>query len=223
MQTQRRAFNLGAQPIVLDTILQTEELLDALIAQGSEHPDYQDEVIPYWADLWPSALGLSQYLAEQLPEQLLDAKVLELGCGLGLPGIMASQLGAAVTFSDYVAAALDFARHNWLLNPKSRHTAQFWQLDWRQVAADPTYDLILAADVAYEARFFQPLYESIRKLLKPGGNCWLSEPGRAIAKNFIHGFAEAGFTIETACHYPVVRVDGLAQAVTVYKIYRSNG
>ncbi len=218
-QTQQRLFSIGSLRIALDTITNTADLLDELIAQGPTHPDYQDEVIPYWADLWPSALGLSYYLAENCLDVLEDARVLELGCGLGLPGLVAAQLGAQLTFTDYVQAALDFARHNLSLNPATRHPAHFQCLDWRAIPPEmPQFDCLLAADVAYEKRFFTPLYDSIHRLLAPAGCCYLSEPGRDIAKEFLSGFEGAGFQVSQVKHYPDLVLDGVRRPVWVYEV-----
>merc|ERR1712216_253060 len=44
--------------------------------------------------VWPAAVTLCEHLAGALREDLVGARVLELGCGLGLPGILAALLGA---------------------------------------------------------------------------------------------------------------------------------
>lgn len=189
--TTTNTYSIGGLSVNLETIDNSEELLDALINSGPEHPDYQDEVMPYWADLWHSALGLAEVMVKQ-KHQLAGKKVIELGCGLGLPGIIASTLGAQVTFTDYVPQALDFAKSN-LERNQVTHQARFKILDWRTPDISEQFDIVIAADVAYEKRFFTPLYTTIRKLLAPDGECWLSEPGRPIAKAFLSGFTKNGF------------------------------
>src|SRR5687767_172820 len=73
-----------------------------------------DEYLPYWADLWPAARMLAKaVLAEPWPAGLT---VLEVGCGLGLPGIAALARGLHVIFSDYDATAVRFAADNARLN-----------------------------------------------------------------------------------------------------------
>ena len=59
---------------------------------------------PYWAHLWSGAV----VLAAAVPRSA--RRVLELGCGLGLPGLTAARRGARVTFVDRVPAALAFVR-----------------------------------------------------------------------------------------------------------------
>ena len=69
-----------------------------------------DEYMPYWADLWPAARMLAKAILRETwtPGQ----RALEVGCGLGLPGIAALAMGLRVTFSDYDATALRFAADN---------------------------------------------------------------------------------------------------------------
>ncbi|MEM9835584.1 MAG: methyltransferase domain-containing protein [Bacteroidota bacterium] len=218
MQTQRRQFNFGTLAIQLDTIQDTEALLDDLIARDDNDPEVVDEVMPYWADLWHSALALSEFITEQR-DTLPGLRVLEIGCGLGLPGIVASGWGARVTFSDYVHAALDFAAHNLRLNQPD-HAATFTLLDWRNPPQDQQYDLILAADVAYEKRFFAPLYQSLHTLLKPTGQCWLSEPGRPIAASFMAGLEEAGLSIEKE-DFKVAKLDEVQRKVRILTLKKT--
>ena len=73
-----------------------------------------DEYLPYWADLWPAARMLAKaVLAEPWPPGLT---ALEVGCGLGLPGVAALASGLRVAFSDYDATAVRFAADNARLN-----------------------------------------------------------------------------------------------------------
>ena len=48
----------------------------------SEEAFEQEEFLPYWAELWPSALALARAVARR---PLTGRRTLELGCGLGLP------------------------------------------------------------------------------------------------------------------------------------------
>ena len=52
---------------------------------------------PYWAELWPCARSLAAHLATL---DLAGVRVLELGCGLALPSLVAALRGAEVVASD---------------------------------------------------------------------------------------------------------------------------
>ncbi|MEM9260053.1 MAG: hypothetical protein AAGA62_10425, partial [Bacteroidota bacterium] len=79
------------------------------------------------------------------------------------------------------------------------------------------YDIVLAADVAYEARNFTPLYHCIRTLLRPGGECWLSEPGRPIAQRFLAGFTAAGFRVQGE-DFIEARLDGVQRSIRILRV-----
>ena len=68
----------------------------------------RDERLPYWADLWPSAIVLSTWL-ETHPVPLKPdgsrPRALELGCGLGLVTTAATRAGYDVLATDYYADA----------------------------------------------------------------------------------------------------------------------
>ncbi|TAE50148.1 MAG: hypothetical protein EAZ89_12710, partial [Bacteroidetes bacterium] len=58
-----------------------DELLDELIARDPEDEAVKDEQIPYWADLWPAAIGLAEYMLTT-PDLRPDMRILEVGCGM---------------------------------------------------------------------------------------------------------------------------------------------
>ena len=168
--------------------------LDALLEAIDPVTFAEDERIPYWAELWPSAVGLSRHVARHLA---LDGQhVLELGCGLGLVGVVAALQGARVLCTDYEADALAFARHN----ARHNHCKQmrFRQVDWRAPALRRRYDVILASDVIYEARNFGPLVTLLQRFLSRGGYALFADPGRANAVPFFTLLRQRGFTYQKA-------------------------
>jgi len=192
--TQREELLLTGLSFQLDIISDVDFLFNELIRKGEDHPDVQDERIPYWADLWPSAIALSNYLISSSIIQP-GQHVLEIGCGLGLPGIVAGKLGAKVTLTDYMPEPLVFAEHNWKLN--NPQPASFQILDWRN--PDPSFasDLVLAADVAYETKAFSDLINAFGVLVKPGGTLLLAEPNRAFAQSFFSQLKKQGFKVNS--------------------------
>jgi len=158
-----RTFILG-RPSESDRLLDHPAVVSAFQA---------DEYMPYWADLWPAARMLAKVLLrEPWPA---DVEALEIGCGLGLPGIVALAAGLRVTFSDYDACALRYAAANARLN--GFHEFRTLQLDWRHPPA-VHYPMILAADLVYEVRNVAPLVAFIKEVLEPGGVCLLTDQDR---------------------------------------------
>jgi predicted nicotinamide N-methyase len=148
---------------------------DRLLDDPDVHAAFdRDEYMPYWADLWPAARMLAKVILHEswTPGQA----ALEIGCGLGLPGIVALSCGLAVTFSDYDPCALHFAAHNaWLNGLEDFRTLQ---LDWRAPPADLRTSVLLASDLIYELRNVPALIAFIKHVLLPDGVCLLTDQDR---------------------------------------------
>jgi predicted nicotinamide N-methyase len=115
----------------------------------------RDEFLPYWAELWPASIAL----AGALPD-VGGLRVVELGCGLGVPSLVAAARGAEVTATDWAADAIDLLRENAARNGLELHAeVRDWREPWFA-----RFDLALAADVLYEQRNVEPLLERLREL-----------------------------------------------------------
>ncbi len=171
--------------------------LDKLIDRISDAEFEKDERLPYWAELWPAAIGLCRFLAEH--EELVGNKsILELGCGLGLTSLVISALKPRrFLATDYEADALQLTKLNFKLN--DRLPPQTALLDWRTPDWDEQFEVIVASDIAYEERFFEPLARLFGKMLRPGGQIIIAEPGRPVARNFFDLLKSYGYqsTIQT--------------------------
>ncbi len=167
-----------------------DELFDELVSKGENHPDVEDERIPYWADLWPASIGLARYLMAENQVAIQGAKVLELGAGLGLAGLAAHLQGGKVTVTDYEPAALHLAQYFWLINEQIPFDAQV--MDWRQPNPELMADVVIAADVAYEERFYPDLLRCFQTVLRPGGRIIISEPNRKIGRSWLLSLVEDG-------------------------------
>jgi predicted nicotinamide N-methyase len=164
---------------------------DALI---DEEEFARDERLPYWADLWPSAVALAEYTSE---ERLEGRRVIELGCGVGLPSVVALARGASVTATDHYQAALDFVRYNALVNLDRELRTRI--LDWHTPRTQGLgyFDLVLVADVLYERRNVAALAALILTLLAPGGEVLLADPRRKNTPEFLGKMQERGFGFST--------------------------
>jgi len=181
---------VGAHLFRVASVHQPERLLETISAAEF----LRDERLPYWAELWTSAIVLAERI---LGDTALQGKsVLELGCGLGLAGIAAARAGADVTMTDYDHDALLFARWNVAVNldASSAGRAQVLPMDWRAPAA-AAYDIILGADIVYERRHFAPLWRFFSTALKPGGYVLLGEPNRRMGDDFLAEAGEQGFCL----------------------------
>lgn len=159
--------------------------------------------IPYWARLWPSGVELARALDDAPPA---GARVLELGCGLGLPSIAAARGGASVLATDGSTDAVAFAAHGMALNELVGEVAQG---DWDEhsdvlEAAGP-FDLVLAADVLYTRANVEAALRLLPRILAPGGEVWLADPGRAGARDLLAA-ARASFALDSSQEAGEVRL-----------------
>lgn len=146
--------------------------------------------------LWASAHVMSQYLVSH-PEVLNKKKVLELGCGVGLAGLVAGKLvddPSRVVLTDGDEHVFDALEANVERNfpetecpcadpagigPTSfRGPPKLEVLYWGEQVEEfkqkhGTFDVILGADVLYHGPCVQPLLETVRDLLKDSTSRYL--------------------------------------------------
>ena len=112
---------------------------------------------------------------------LKGARVVELGCGLGLPSVAAALAGGRVLATDWAPESVAATAANAERNGVHVETLC---VDWRAPApllARGPFDLALAADVLYEARNVEPLLDLLPRLAP---EAWIADPGRAMAAPF---------------------------------------
>ncbi|TYZ60396.1 hypothetical protein PybrP1_006122 [[Pythium] brassicae (nom. inval.)] len=120
-----------------------------------------DDATHFGLFVWPSAEVLAHFVARHRERVVRGKVVLEIGCGTGLPGILAAVCGdpAAVYLTDRSDAA-DIQRNveaNIALNGIGS-TTRFLALDWGRVDVSDqvlgvlaTVDVLLAADCFYRS------------------------------------------------------------------------
>jgi predicted nicotinamide N-methyase len=169
MQVDLTQDTIELGPLALDILRppSADELID-------EARFADDEFMPYWAELWPSGLELARAVAVR---DLEGVRVLELGCGLGLPSLAAAARGARVVATDWAEEALALLRENAARNDLQVETAL---LRWSD-PAPLVVDLVLGADLLYEPRNVDALLDLLPDL---GEYVLLVEPGRLPAERF---------------------------------------
>jgi predicted nicotinamide N-methyase len=140
--------------------------------------------VPYWARLWPSGEALAAAVAAGPP--LAGRRVLELGCGLGLPSVAAARAGGRVLATDASTDAVVFAAHNLALNELAGDVAvASWARAGGALADGGPWDLVLAADVLYLNANVEALLRLLPRLVGDGGEAWIADPDRSGARDFL--------------------------------------
>lgn len=146
---------------------------------------------PFGLLLWESARALAEVLAENR-EMVAGRTVLELGAGVGMPGIIARALGAAaVRQTDHSSESLALCRAN--AEENGVEGIEVALANWDAWTDARTYDLIIASDVIYERAAHAPLAAILDRNLASGGRALLADPGRQDTPLFLADLAAAGW------------------------------
>lgn len=173
------------RPADPDQLLDTPDVLE-----WSKRDDY----MPYWAYLWPGALLLAGVVAHE--PGLSGHRALEIGCGLGLAGLVGLSRGLSVRFTDYDMAPLGFVVRSAEANGFDAAAFSTARLDWRELP-DERYPLILAADVLYERRLVPLVANLLARMLEPEGVALVADPNRVAALGFEGELTSRGLICET--------------------------
>ena len=221
MKTRLRDYPLTSTIIKLKTgrvqltlIEEPDWFLEQLSREDKEGKLY----LPYWTYLWESSIGLARHV-ETIGTRLKDARILEIGCGFGLAGIVACQMGGRVVFTDAEQEAVRFAQHNADQNSVEEN-ADFVQMDWNTPCFNCKFPYILAADVIYEEHHWTPILSLLQNHLSPDGIALFSEPNRGNAIGFFKHIMDNGFTYQKST-LPVT-LDRQTSQVSIYTVRRRN-
>ena len=142
--------------------------------------------------IWPAARGLSFYIWDKL--DFKGGSLLELGSGLGLPGVVCGLKGARVTFSDFNPRALEISAKNALLNGLGSFSCLAG--DWRCFPPAGKFQWVVGSDIFYDPRLNPHLAAVIKEHLAGGGYLLLAHPGRQASFEFIAGLMADGFKVQ---------------------------
>ena len=141
-----------------------------------------EELLPYWAELWSSSLALARLLSVR---SLRGAPALELGCGLGLVALAATRAGARVTATDWSSSAVRLTSRNAEANGMELEALELaWQEPAPVVARAP-WPLVLASDVLYDRGNVDLLLGLLPQLVDQRSEVLIADPGRPPAEEFL--------------------------------------
>ncbi|BDA47437.1 probable EEF1A lysine methyltransferase 3 [Coccomyxa sp. Obi] len=168
------------------------------------------------ACLWDASFVLTAFLAG-LQVSWGNTTVVELGAGLGLPGIFLAKKGAKVTFTDRQAVLpllLENVQHNAQVSPgdmRDQGSGRVVELDWShpnsmevvETLRTPIPDFVIAADCLYidEGGSTPDVEHFVRvcaSLCGPSTQCFLAMEQRStiVMEVFFAKAKDAGFDLE---------------------------
>ncbi len=165
-------------------ILQISDLsshIDQLMARSSGQKKIS---LPFWAKIWPASFPMSLLLTRIDPASA--PRLLEIGAGVGLCGLVAARRGFAVAITDIEPEALLFIRVSILKNGLEA-TARAVHLDFMTGSLEERFDAIVASEALYIPDSHEPLTKCLTTHLAPGGQVLMaSDIARPAPKFFAH-------------------------------------
>lgn len=124
--------------------------------------------------LWPASLAAAILLTSPAAQQLVKNKrILELGCGLGLAGTVASKTATSCCLTDHDEEVMQMLQE---LHKNSNIDARYleWRDDDRPSEITSLSDLVIGTDIAYYFYLLRPLMDTTRTFLKPENSAFMS-------------------------------------------------
>ncbi|MBA3006729.1 MAG: methyltransferase domain-containing protein [Proteobacteria bacterium] len=201
-------LKVGDKTLRFLKIADIEELL------AGKDPFANVSEFPFWVKLWEAAMVLS-YVMSRLPEPQ-GKTVLELGAGLGAPGLAAAAAGFDVTISDYEDIIMDFQRVS--AAASGLHNITFTHLDWLNPPELAPFDILTGAEILFQEEFFEPLLNIFKKYLKPDGFIYLAHDARRRSLPLFLELAKKDFDI--TLNKQVIKKEGRQITIIVNRLHR---
>ena len=156
----------------------TPKSIDKFIDPGDIFHDF-----PLWSKIWEASIILSEYLSGMPVDS--EKRFLEIGCGMGVVGVVASGFGHRVTMTEYNPDALSFAKANARTNLSADDDGpEITELDWGNPRLEGLFDYIIGSEVIYKEKDYQPILKFFETFIKPSGEIILAEGVRKTSMEF---------------------------------------
>ncbi|XP_051869799.1 EEF1A lysine methyltransferase 3-like [Pristis pectinata] len=171
MAGNQRQGNSGSNYLTLDWLLMKplrREKQFKFCGHSLNISQHYGNNLEFSASIWEAALVLCQYF-EREKINFSGKKVIELGAGTGIVGILAALLGGDVTITDQ-ENALSQIEHNVSVNIPSdfRYRTKVCALSWgkNHLEFPSDYDYILGSDIVYISLTYPLLLKTLLHLSK---------------------------------------------------------
>ncbi|GAU07433.1 class I SAM-dependent methyltransferase [Desulfoplanes formicivorans] len=166
----RQRFSIVFKPVRIGEhtleITHIENMTDYLDRLANQSRQGETIELPLWAKIWPASTILALSMT-QIPATA-SKRILEIGAGLGIPGLVAAARGFTTVITDTNEDALLFTRINVLKNGLEKN-ATVQHLDILTQDTDQPFDAILGSEVFYLKDSAPQIVRFLRNSLVPGG------------------------------------------------------
>jgi predicted nicotinamide N-methyase len=203
-------LRFGEKQIRLLKIADLEEFLDG------KDPFADVSEFPFWIRLWDAAMILAYILGSQ--PNAAGSRLLELGAGLGAPGLAAASAGFDVTISDYEDIIMDFQKVS--AAASGLNGIHFTHLDWLKPPEMKPFDVLAGAEILFRDEFFQPLLNIFNTCLKPDGVIYLAHDAKRQSLPKFLKLAQSDFDI--GLKEQVIKRDGKKVTIVINRLRPKN-
>lgn len=163
---------------------------------------------PLFGTLWGAGRVLARLMATH---QIEGLRILEVGCGIGLPSLVLNHRRADITATDHHPEVEGFLGPNATLNGDPR--IPFVRTAWSSESTGlGQFDLIVGADLLYEPQHVAELAGFVGRHCRVGGKVILVDPGRRLHARFSRRMAAQEFSRAQRAAEPQEAGDDLPSA-----------
>ncbi|MEY1660634.1 class I SAM-dependent methyltransferase [Isoalcanivorax beigongshangi] len=144
-----------------------------------------------FGQLWPASRVLAQAVKHI---DIHNRRIIELGCGLGLPSLLLQSRGADITASDHHPLSEPFLDYNSALNKLP--PIPYLDLPWADTALNVgKFDLIVGSDILYEGNHAELVGDVIGRIAADDAKVLITCPGRGYRNRLTRRLEELGFEV----------------------------
>jgi predicted nicotinamide N-methyase len=130
-----------------------------------------------------------------LEMDIQEVRILELGCGIGLPSHILNLRNANITATDVHPCAEEFMAQNALLNESGK--IPFVRTSWLDIdSALGRFDVIIGSDLLYERDHVEQLSSFIERHSTPNNRVVIVDPGRFLHARFSREMKKLGYSFQ---------------------------
>ncbi len=177
--------------LTVETLKDLDQAIDQLCSEIKDERDpLAEDLCPYFGVLWPSGIALAEYLV-RMGGWLKDKSVLEIGCGLALPSIVAYKCGANVVATDFHEEVPIFLKKNQELNSTN---IKYERIHWRNETNNlGKFDFVIGSDILYENTHPEFVAKTLNSHCKDKGHIILADPGRPYLQKAVDAIVQLGY------------------------------
>ncbi len=196
-ELKRQIERIGDLEIEIECLNDLNQTIDDLFAEleRTGNASLLEELCPYFGTVWPSARALAQTISEKR-EFFAGKRVLEVGCGLAIPSLVAAKLGAEVVATDFHPEVPRFLESNLKIN--GVQNVRYERIDWSKGFPDlGKFDWVIGSDVLYERQHALLLAQVVAHYIGSGGGL-IADPARPYLQPFVDEMTHLGVRAQTS-------------------------